>query len=135
MIDSGLVPVVVEMLSSKDQKFLVEAAWIISNIASGTSAQTATVVAGGAIPKLTALFPTEASDVQENALWALGNIGGDCWSFRDKVVDAGGIKPALDVLNDAEGHTEKVRNTAAWVLTCYLTPHTRRPLTYDTVRR
>ncbi|KAG8913099.1 Importin alpha subunit (Karyopherin alpha subunit) (Serine-rich RNA polymerase I suppressor protein), partial [Tulasnella sp. 408] len=122
VINSGLVPTVVEMLSADDNKFRAEAAWIVSNIASGTSAQTATVVEAGAIPKLVAMFPTHISDVQENALWALGNIGGDCERFRDMVAEAGGIQPPLDVLDAPEKHTEKVQNTASWVLTCYLTP-------------
>lgn len=122
VINSGLVPAVVEMLSVEDPKFRAEAAWIVSNIASGTSEQTSTVVEAGAIPKLVAMFPTDVSDVQENALWALGNIGGDSERFRDMVVEAGGIKPPLDVLDAPANYTEKVRNTASWVLTCYLTP-------------
>ncbi|KAG9046214.1 hypothetical protein FS837_004846 [Tulasnella sp. UAMH 9824] len=122
VINSGLVSTVVEMLSVDDNKFRAEAAWIVSNIASGTSDQTATVVEAGAIPKLVAMFPTDISDVQENALWALGNIGGDSERFRDMVAEAGGIQPPLDVLDAPEKHTEKVRNTASWVLTCYLTP-------------
>ncbi|KAG9046216.1 Importin subunit alpha-4 [Tulasnella sp. UAMH 9824] len=104
------------------QPFRAEAAWIVSNIASGTSEQTATVVEAGAIPKLVAMFPTDVTGVQENALWALGNIGGDCEEFREMVVEVGGIQPPLDVLDAPEKYTEKVQNTASWVLTCYLTP-------------
>ncbi|KAG8913098.1 hypothetical protein FRC00_003056 [Tulasnella sp. 408] len=122
VIDSGIVPTLMEMLSTDDNKFRAEAAWIVSNLASGTSAQTATVVEAGAIPKLVAMFPTDVTGIQENALWALGNIGGDCEEFRDMVAEAGGIQAPLDVLDAPQKHTENVRNTASWVLTCYLSP-------------
>ncbi|KAG8948416.1 hypothetical protein FRC04_009786 [Tulasnella sp. 424] len=122
VINSGLVPIVVEMLSSENTRFRAEAAWIVSNIASGTYEQTSTVVYAGAIPKLVALFPTDDTDIQETALWALGNIGGDCKQFRDMVVQAGGLKPPLDVLDAPKDYEEKLWNTASWVLSCYLTP-------------
>lgn len=110
------------MLSSENTRFRAEAAWIVSNIALGTYEQTSTVVYAGAIPKLVALFPTDDTDIQETALWALGNIGGDCKQFRDMVVQAGGLKPPLDVLDAPKDYEEKLRNTASWVLSCYLTP-------------
>ncbi|KAG8913097.1 Importin subunit alpha-4 [Tulasnella sp. 408] len=123
VINSGLVPAVVEMLSINDNKFRAEAAWIVTNLSCGTSEQTATVVEAGAIPKLVAMFPTDVTDVQLNALWALGNIGGDSERFRDMVAQAGGIQPPLDVLDAPEMYTEKVRNTASRLVLCYLNPH------------
>ncbi|KAG8948417.1 hypothetical protein FRC04_009787 [Tulasnella sp. 424] len=120
VINSGLVPYVVEMLSSEDTKLRVEAAWCLSNIANGTSKQISTVIDAGATPKLVAMFPTDDSEVQEKALWALGNIGWGYAGFRDTVVKAGGVKPALDVLDAPQNYTEKVRNMAAWALNRYL---------------
>ncbi|KAG8948418.1 hypothetical protein FRC04_009788 [Tulasnella sp. 424] len=122
IVNSGLAPSFVEMLSSGDTKLRIEAAWILANIASGTSEPTSTVVDAGAIPKLVAMFPTDDSEVQENALWALGNIGRDSVGFRDTVIKAGGVKPALDVLDAPQNYTEKVRNMAAWALNSYLYP-------------
>ncbi|KAG9046217.1 hypothetical protein FS837_004849 [Tulasnella sp. UAMH 9824] len=121
VIDSGLVPTVIEMLSVDDNKLRAEAAWIVSNIVSGTSEQTATVVEAGAIPKLVAMLPTDVTSVQENVLWALEDIGADCEEFRDMVVEAGGIQALLDVLDAPEKYTEKVQNTASWALNFYLT--------------
>ncbi|KAG9046215.1 hypothetical protein FS837_004847 [Tulasnella sp. UAMH 9824] len=122
VINSGLVPTLVEMLSVDDKKFRAEAAWIVSIITAGTSEQIATVVEAGAIPKLVAMFPRDGTDVQLKVLWALGNIGGDSERFRDMVVEAGGIQPPLDVLDAPKKHTEKMRNTASRVLNFYLIP-------------
>ncbi|KAG8910921.1 Importin alpha subunit (Karyopherin alpha subunit) (Serine-rich RNA polymerase I suppressor protein), partial [Tulasnella sp. 417] len=108
-----LLEAVVGMLSSGDPVLSAEATWILTNVASGTSKQTAAVVTAGAIPGLVALFPCESMKVTDNALWALGNIGGDSERLRDLVVQEGGVKPMLDVLDAPEKYTPKVVETAS----------------------
>ncbi|KAG8940207.1 hypothetical protein FRC04_005494 [Tulasnella sp. 424] len=135
VINSGLLGPVVDMLSSEDLEFRAEAAWIVTNVASGTSEQTAAVAAAGAIPKLVALLPCDSIEDMENALWALGNIAGDSQRLRGQVVQGGGVKPVLDVLDAPEQSGPRLLDTAAWALTCYLDPQGNEELDFEVTRQ
>jgi len=96
VVQAGVVPLMIDILRRGDMPQLhFEAAWVLTNIVSGTSENTKVVIDYGAVPVFVELLTSVNDDVREQAVWALGNIVGDSPTYRDLVLCHGAMEQVL----------------------------------------
>jgi len=118
VIQLGVVPrLVVFLKSDSNAPLQFQAAWVMTNIASGDHAQTQVVVESGAAAWFEKMLVAADEQVREQAAWALGNIAGDSIEFRDKLLSTATV-PVLARSMEIYGsgnNMPMIRN-AAWLL-------------------
>eukprot|EP00743_Colponemidia_sp_Colp-15_P001592 GILK01001738.1.p1 GENE.GILK01001738.1~~GILK01001738.1.p1 ORF type:complete len:553 (-),score=117.16 GILK01001738.1:254-1912(-) len=117
VIEAQVVPRFVEFLQPPFDgypKLQLEAAWALTNIASGSTEQTAHAVQMGAIPSFIRLLHSHDDETREQAVWGLGNIAGDNTNFRDAIIHAGAVQALTQILA-SQSKLSMMRN-AIWTL-------------------
>ena len=79
-LDAGIIDTLLSALQGMCVDSQLEAAWCITNLAAGSSAHTEAALATA--PCLIQLLRSCSAAVQEQSVWALGNMAGDNPDFR-----------------------------------------------------
>ena len=111
ILQTNILPKIIAYLGRHDNYHLqFEAAWILTNIASGETEHTKHVLEHNGVTPLIALLDTPHEDVKEQVAWALGNIIGDCNEFRDHAIQHGVVPALLRNLKPQEQRVSTVHN-------------------------
>lgn len=99
IINANLVPVFAQFIKTdnvtqkEDNDLIFESLWVLTNVASGSTKQTQTVIDAQVIPSAIKLIESTDSNIKEQSIWLLGNIAGDSPKTRDLVLSHGIVEP------------------------------------------
>ncbi|KAI7904970.1 armadillo-type protein [Cokeromyces recurvatus] len=112
-----ILPRIKELLETHSNNSIkFECAWIITNIAAGTSEQTNTIIAAGFVDTLLECLRSKNSslELKAQAAWALGNIAGESPRYREELLKKGYTKAMIMVLDHIYHHSLKGRKVCLY---------------------
>ena len=118
IINANVVPRLIQLsTASKHPELQHECLWILTNIVSGTSEETRSVVDNGGVPVFIRLMNSDNPKIRDEAVWALGNIAGDSVYYRDMIL---AFSNEIDVVsliakNIAYAPDEEIAQNAIWL--------------------
>ncbi|XP_073941101.1 importin subunit alpha-3-like [Choristoneura fumiferana] len=113
VIESGIVPKLIPLLSHKDVKVQTAALRAVGNIVTGTDDQTQVVLNCDALSHFPALLSHQKEKICKEAVWFLSNITAGNKRQVQAVIDAGLLPKIIENLSKGEFQTQK---EAAWAV-------------------
>lgn len=118
VIDNDLVPLFSNYLLQPNEEIQLEAAWCLTNLATGDHLQTGTLL--NAVPNQIQILSsdTDSDALKEQVCWTIGNVAADSDEFREVLVANGCILPLIKFLHKSMMTATSLASasTAAWAL-------------------
>eukprot|EP01017_Pseudomicrothorax_dubius_P029701 TRINITY_DN3638_c0_g1_i6.p1 TRINITY_DN3638_c0_g1~~TRINITY_DN3638_c0_g1_i6.p1 ORF type:complete len:470 (+),score=75.34 TRINITY_DN3638_c0_g1_i6:227-1636(+) len=120
VIDANLIPRLMSFMKQDEHVHLqLEAAWALTNVASGNSLQTKSIIEKGGIPLFVTLLKDRPLAISEQAIWALGNIAAESTNYRDDILEEGALDLLVEILakNPPSGSgSKKLWSCGTWAV-------------------
>jgi importin subunit alpha-1 len=113
VLDTGVLPRLVELLAHRDVSVSTPALRCIGNIVSGDDVQTEQVVALGAVDTLAKLLNSRKRAIRKETCWALSNIASGSQSQIQALIDSGVVPSLVTMMAHAP---LEIRKEVCWVL-------------------
>jgi len=114
IMHTGVQQKFVDFLTHADPRVQFQAAWALTNIASGTTENVQAILRVGALKGFVHFLRSPNVELRGQCLWGLANIAGDSVEHRDIVLRSGCLPAILALLNATSG-VETLRN-ATWAI-------------------
>ncbi|CAG9330211.1 unnamed protein product [Blepharisma stoltei] len=115
IISSDICERILDLAQTKtDNKFLLEALWLFSNILSKSSREASYLVQLDVIPFLFSILCKNNNDFSEPVMMAFGNIAADNSEWRELVINDDNFSCIADLCNNADFSNESFINIYAW---------------------
>jgi len=100
ILDTGVLQRMIELLKEHDKPLIqLEAAWCITNIATGDKTHIMAILNKGGLMPILELLKSSNMKIQEQAVWTLGNIAGEDEELRDVVLETEALESVVEILN------------------------------------
>jgi len=115
VVSKGCLPSFLKALSHPDENVSFEAAWALTNVASGPTEFVLALLKFKAVEAFIDCLRRPSRLVAEQSIWALGNIAGDSYECRDYVLLKGALEPLLDICEERRT-PHQMKCNAAWAV-------------------
>lgn len=117
VIAAGAIPELVAVLSDPNPRLVFEAAWALTNVASGSDVHVDHILAEeGALEAIcTDLVAHTDREVRDQAIWCIGNLASTSVEIRDRILGLGILDNLLPMMA-ADGERVSSLRNATWTL-------------------
>ncbi|KAI4491141.1 hypothetical protein M0802_010451 [Mischocyttarus mexicanus] len=103
VIDHGIIPKLVELLSSSEITVLTPALRAVGNIATGNDVETDAIISVGGLNHFALLLQHNCLNIVKEAAWTISNITAGTMQQIDHVINANVLRPLCQVLERVMG--------------------------------
>ena len=114
LIDTGIIPELINLLEISPYEFKYEALWCLTNIATGTTDQANIIIVKGGLPKIISLLDSNIEELKNQAVWTIGNLASDSMKIRDLLIKEKAFDKILTIMASTSSDQQKLLKQCVW---------------------